>query len=344
MPKTKKQLLWCQKMSLKNKATALYLICFLLTGFLCLSCQPSPSADMHVYVLYPVGGKGDRSFADAAYEGLVRASLKADFTKTEAEPGSVEQAREIFNEWISVPAKAKELIILIGQTYDVIVEQAGCDFNGRQVLFLDMNLGECPDLQSVNYETFAPSFLAGVAAMALSATGKAAVVEGMAIETVNRFTRGFTAGVEYGGGEVIEVAVLSDNETGFDHVERAKQEAERLFQRCDVIFPVAGASSAGVIEAAKTVPGRYVVGVDTDQSYMGKKVVIGSVVKYLGQTVYDVVTKFSEGVFEQGRVSTGLEDGGTDFLVNDLFAGQVCEPVTRAYPAALEAEKRDKER
>ncbi len=326
-------------MGIKRTITALG---FLFFSLIILSCQPEPQSDIHVNILYPVGGKGDRSFADSAYKGLVRASLEVDFTKTEAAPETLEEARNFFNGWISEPVKGKELIIIIGQTYSFMLEEAECGFNGRHVLFLDMNLPECNDLQSVNYETFAPSFLAGVAAMAVSSSKKAAVMEGMAIETVNQFTRGFIAGVEYAGGNVTEVVVLSDNETGFDNIDKAKREADRLFQNCDVIFPVAGASGAGVIEAAKD-KGGYAIGVDTDQRDMGIMVVIGSVIKCLGQTVYDVICDLSKGVFEEGRIKTGLEERGTDFIINDFFRDKVLDPLNEAYEPALEAEKKDME-
>ncbi len=303
-----------------------------------LACNPVAS-DLHVNILYPLGGKGDRTFSDAAYEGLVRASLEVDFTKTEAMPDTNEEAQEIFNSWISKPMAGLELIIIIGETYSFLIDEPDCDFNGRFVVFLDLTLPECDDLKSISYNTYGASFLAGVAAMELSQIKKASVIEGMAIETVQEFTMGFTAGVEYSGGEIIEVAVLSDNESGFNSSVKANEIARQMYEEADVILPVAGASGVGVIEAAKESEGRYAFGVDMDQSYLGKKVIIGSIIKRLDETVYTVITDLSLGKFRQIVSNQGMADEATGFLVNDHFDDLVTDAVEAAYEDALAAEK-----
>lgn len=301
------------------------------------------SGPLHVDVLYPSSGIGDRSYSDAVYAGLVEAGTLFDFTTTQAAPASDDEAAALFASWLAMPRHGDEMIITVGIERMALVEAANCQYDGRVVLHLDNSLPPCPSLQTVVYSVYPPSFLAGVAAMSISTLKKAAVIGGMSMPAVDRYIRGFIAGVTYAGGDVVAVDYLSDDLDGFASPAKAFQVAEADFALADVVFPVAGGSGAGAFAAAKEASGRYVIGVDQDQSWLGPEVVIGSAVKHLDVSVKDAIGAFAEHRFQAGAIVASLENGGVEFVANPAFASRCQDAVDAAREAAVAAGNADDE-
>jgi basic membrane protein A len=314
--------------------------------FFCLSCLDTRDPpDVRVKVLYPMGGgKGDRSFADSVFTGVMNARLQFDFFVDEAEPKALPEAEKVFSDWIAQPAVERELIVVVGENYRDMVAERTCDYGGRFVLHLDVRQPPCAFLRSISYRTFTPSFLAGVAAMELSTTKKAAAIGGMDLDTVNEFIRGFQQGVEHAGGQMTAIQYIGDTPKAFDSPDTAKTMALKLFGEVDAILPVAGGSSLGIIDAAKEAPeGQrwYAFGVDEDMSYRGIDVVVGSIIKRLDRTVTRVLLDTANGEFKPGDHVARMEQGGTEFFVNPTFIDRVQQVVDQSRQAAFAADADD---
>lgn len=318
-----------------RKANILLLL-FIITG-----CGQESDPRLDVKVVSTIGaGVGDLSFVDEVFKGLNLASLQCDFYREVLEPGTHQEATEKFDEWLTRTQRLDRiLIITIGSEFIDMVEDRTCLFNGRKILHLDQNLNDCDDLKSVTFRTFAPSFLAGVAAMQVSSNKTAAALGGMDLPPVNEFMYGFKAGVEYAGGTITFFDYIAEDFSGFNDPEKARQIAEQIYEDADVIIPVAGGSSIGVIEAAKEEAGRFTVGVDTDQSFLGIQVVIGSVTKNLMKTTATTIIDLSHNEFQSGPVNTGMEEGGSDFVPSQFFADRFADAVEDARADAVAAEE-----
>ena len=78
-----------------------------------------------------------------------------------------------------------------------------------------------------------------------------------------------------------------------------------------MIFQVADKTGLGVFEAAQE-KGFYAIGVDKDQKSENPDVVVCSMLKHVGESIYQAVAKYiDEGVFNGGEIwdadlSTGL--------------------------------------
>jgi len=313
------------------------------TLILLSACAVESPPRVEVKVLSTIGaGVGDLAFVDEVVKGVALAKLQADFFLEFAEPQTFEEADALFHAFLQEQQRHDSvLIITVGAEYINLVESRNCDFAGRYVLHLDQNLTPCPDLKSASFRTYASSFLAGVAAVAMSARGRVAALGGMKIPPVDEFLDGYTAGVAYAGGELTAVEYLAEDFSGFSDPALAAETARRLWQEADVILPVAGGSTIGVIEAAKEFGAedpRYVIGVDTDQSVHGVNVVIGSVTKNLKQVTASTIIEASAGKFSAGALRMGLGEGGSDFLINPIFADRIEAVVAAAHAAALAAE------
>jgi basic membrane protein A len=294
-----------------------------------------------VKILYPYAGKGDRSFSDLAFEGLFRAMQQVEVEKVESVPDDHDAAELIISSWLLAQPEERELIVVIGFSYADVFEQRDWELSGHSLLFVDGTAPMRQGLLSAAYRTFAPSYLAGLAGAHISTTKKLSAIGGMSAPPVNSFIDGFRAGAESGGAEFIRAGYLAEDATGFSMVPEARNEALSLVSLLgvDVILPVAGGSGLGVIEAAHESEGALLVaGVDSDQSYLGQKLVIGSVVKRIDRIVSKTIVAAAEGHFSSGALSLGIETGDTDFVINSHFAERINGVVALGREQALAAE------
>jgi basic membrane protein A len=313
----------------------------LLLLFFLVGCGKDSDPRLDVKVLSTVGaGVGDLSFVDEVFKGLNLASLQCDFYREVLEPETHEEAVEEFEDWLTQTQRLERvLIITIGSEYIDMVEERTCLFNGRKILHLDQNLADCDDLKSVTFRTYAASFLAGVAAMEVSDNKTAAALGGMDLPPVNEFMYGFQAGVEYAGGTITFFDYIAEDFSGFNDPDKAKQLAEQIYADADVIIPVAGGSSIGVIDAAKEYPEpRYTIGVDTDQSFLGIQVVIGSVTKNLMNATATTIIDLAHDEFLSDPVNIGMKEDGSDFVPNQVFCFCYEDAVEAARADAIAAE------
>jgi basic membrane protein A len=87
----------------------------------------------------------------------------------------------------------------------------------------------------------------------------------------------------------------------------------------DVILMIAGSSNTGIVDAARETGDIYLIGEDTDQSYLAPALVAASVVKQIDAIVYHAVENEMHGRFTPGREVWTLENGGTGLFVSPRF-------------------------
>ena len=315
-------------------------------------------------VLYPVGGLGDRGFADSVSYAVLFGRWQFRLNLLEIEPADAEEASFALDEVLS-SSPPDTLVVTVGFDYQTPLAARGCALGEATLVHLDTSLPTCDALRSVTYRTFSPSFEAGVAAIEkirlLNAerdtTGRptlplrVAAFGGTDIPPVREFLAGFAAGVAHAGGELAPVEYLADDTSGFDDVEGARALASRLFDQVSVVFPVAGGASLGALEVAEnrraeTGEPHFVVAVDADLSPVGPDVVLGSVLKRVDRTIREAMFTFARGDFEPGDVVVGTNDGSTELLLNLLHDQSAILPdplplttaVNAARDAALTAE------
>ena len=100
-------------------------------------------------------------------------------------------------------------------------------------------------------------------------------------------------------------------------------------QRSDINFAVAGATSAGVIDAAKS-SNTFAIGVDSDQNYMAPGHVLTSMVKRVDTQAFDMIKSVVDGTFKGGTVLYyGLKEGGVDAAMDEYNKGLIPDDVLK---------------
>lgn len=276
-----------------KRTAALLLSLLLAVSIIPAFAQAAPTDPVTVTVVV-AGGLGDRSFYDSANEGLQM--LITEF----GVDGRVMECKEesaLFTAQLALAAEISDYVVAVGwQFYDGIQEVAAAMPNVKFV-YVDQELEGIPNVLSIPYTANEGSFLVGYVAGKMTKTNKVGAVGGMDDPVINDFLVGYQQGAKYANsGTAVEFIYAG----GYEDPSKGKECALTLFGRgCDIVFAVAGKTGEGVFEAAKEA-GKYAIGVDADQKYINPDVIIASMKKNVGLSIYtaikdDMVNKIWKG-------------------------------------------------
>lgn len=271
-----------------------------------------------VWMVYPLV-KGDRSFADSAYRGLFRAQESFDFTKRECSYEDLGLLDAVFaaRNFTERP----DLVITEGFQF-TDASRAWAEAN-PDIRFFTLEQAEfgLPNACDVVMVPYGASYLAGVMAANMTKTGRIGAVAGAPVSVIDPFVEGFRRGAEeYDPSVNVTVAYVGESFEGFGMPERAGAIARDLrSEGVDIILMVAGSSNTGIVDAARETGDVYLIGEDTDQSYLAPNLVAASVVKQIDTIVYHAVANEINKTFAPGREVWTLEDGGTGLFVSPRF-------------------------
>ena len=296
---------------------------------------------MRIGMVYDVGGRGDLSFNDMAYDGLSRAQKEfaAKVETKDLEPTAGGENRE---ELLRLLAGEKyDLIMGIGFLFTDSITRVAKAFPGVKFGIIDGFIDKEPNVVSLLFKEHEGSFLVGAAAALKSKTGKVGFVGGMKIPLIERFEAGFVAGAKHVKPSIV---VFSDyaGTTGeaFRDPVKGKELATAQYDRgADIIYHASGGTGIGVFEAA-VIKKKMAIGVDADQSLTVKPdqrtQILTSMVKRVDVAVFETIKALVAGKYKAGVQSFGLKEGGVGYAQNKYNKDMIGDIVPR-----LEALKRD---
>jgi basic membrane protein A len=283
------------------------------------------------------GTLGDRSFFDSAAEGIERMRdelnveadiLEASYDRARWEPALADAADADY-----------DVIIVAG--FDMVpflTEIAPLYPEKRFILFdeeVDYSTGCCDNVYSIQYQTSEASYLAGYAAASISESGMLGTVVGAEIRPIQEFTTGFTQGAEAANPDVeILQSVVGGANPWSDPAKGKELALAQIQQGADVMFPIAGGSGIGSLQAARDEE-IVAIGVDSDQAAIfaetdptQAEVIMTSVLKNVGQSLFLAVEGTINGTTEYGTVAVlGLADGAVGIVEDENWERIVPEDV-----------------
>ncbi|MCA1635639.1 MAG: BMP family ABC transporter substrate-binding protein, partial [Acidobacteria bacterium] len=147
---------------------------------------------IHVGIVFDIGGKDDRSFNAAAWEGVKRAAKDFPVVLRDVEPGnptSIEPAMRAFAE------RHYDLIIGVGFAQAPIMEQVAKDYPEINFAIVDGG-SQLPNVASLVFKEHEGSYLVGMIAARASKTGVLGFLGGMDIGLIHRFKTGYEEGAK----------------------------------------------------------------------------------------------------------------------------------------------------
>ena len=260
------------------------------------------------------GGKDDKSFNSAAFEGAKRAEKELGIELKYVEATDLNALENLHR---NLAGKGYALIIGVGFAQVDAVKKISAQFPSTKFAVIDGEV-QASNVKSLLFEEHEGSFLVGAIAAMKSKTGKVGFIGGMDIPLIRRFAMGYAAGVKY----VNPKATVSENFIGvtgeaWNNPAKAKELAISQFSSDnDVIFVAAGASGSGVFDAAEEKK-KFAIGVDSNQNWMKPGVVLTSMLKRVDVAVFETISQFKAGQFKNGVVRYGLKDKGVDYALDE---------------------------
>ncbi len=307
----------------------LRICCALLAAAVVLALGGAAEAKIKVAFVTSESGMGDRSFNDMMDQGMKRAVKELDIDYVIIQPRSISEFQPSL-----ARAAAQAFDIIIGSSFDMIkpMQAVAAAFPNQKFGLVDVGPDPvAPNVVSSVTKDWEGSFLVGVIAAKVSKTGTIGFVGGKDIPIIHRFFVGY-----YYGSKMAkpEVKVLESYSGTFTDPAAGKEYTLALVnQGSDINFAVAGATSAGVIDAAKT-SNTFAIGVDSDQNYMAPGHVLTSMVKRVDTQAFDMIKSVVDGSFKGGTVHYyGLKEGGVDAAMDEYNKGLIPDDVLRQVDA-----------
>lgn len=271
---------------------------------------------VRVGLVFDVGGRGDRSFNDSAYAGLVRAEreLGAEIEYIEPAGGEDrESALRIF------AARGFDVVIGVGFIFSSDMLSVAREY--PRVSFACVDFAPPPDgrippnLVGLKFREEQGSFLVGAAAALLSRSRRVGFVGGMDMPLIHKFEAGYRAGVRAVCADCqVSVSYAGVTPEAFKDPARGKELAlAQIARGADVVYHAAGSTGLGVFEAARQSRVRA-IGVDADQHDDGPGVVVTSMVKRVDTAVFETIRAVMERRFRGGISTFGLGEDGVDWV------------------------------
>ncbi|MDD1702422.1 MAG: BMP family ABC transporter substrate-binding protein [Methanoregula sp.] len=282
---------------------------------------PHDSSRPVVYIVYD-SAKGDLSYSDSAYRGLFEAQENLSFDKREFTSLNAGTVAGLLDGSSGTQDQKPGLVITVGYTYANMTASLARAHPEIRFLAIDQAGIGSQNVKAYEITSYGESYLAGVLAATATKSGHTGIILGTQSSLLEAFRQGYEDGAKAVNPAIrIDEKYVRDNSTaGFRDPTRAAEIARTMYgSGADVIYTVAGYSGTGAIEEAKTAPGRYIIGVDSDQTDLGPDVVLASAVKQVDGAVYSGIAEQLNGTFTGGEETAGLKDGVTALVFNPKF-------------------------
>jgi basic membrane protein A len=295
-----------------------------------------PTGDaLDVGIVFDVGGRGDKSFNDGAFEGAERAERELGARVRFIEPGEGSD-REAGLRLLA--AEGMDLVVGVGFIFTDDLTQLAREYPGTAFAGVDYALqtdaeGDVvpppANLAALKFREEQGSFLVGAMAALLSQqprlgerrytpTTRVGFVGGMDIPLIHKFEAGYRAGVRHVCPECAVIAQYAGvTPEAFSNPGRGKELALSQYQSgVNVIFHASGSTGLGVFEAARAT-GRLAIGVDADQYAEAPGHILTSMVKGVDAAVFDAIQRVQRKSFRGGVYQLGLAEEGVGYVYDD---------------------------
>lgn len=292
------------------------------------------AAEVRPAIVFDVGGKFDKSFNEAAFNGAetFRAETGIAYRTVEVpEPSKRENALR------AAARGGATIIVAVGFGLGPAVAGVAPDFPATGFTLIDAVVDR-PNVQSVTFREQEGAFLVGMAAALASKSRTIGIIGGMDIPPIRKFFAGYVQGARHADpGIAVRRDFVGTTPAAWNDPARGAALADRQFDRgVDVVFAAAGGTGLGVYRAAGK-RGRLAIGVDTNQNYLHPGTMLTSMVKRVDRAVYEAFKSAANGRWKPGVRSLGLREGGVGYALDEHNRSLI----TRAMEARLERARRD---
>ena len=285
-------------------------------------------------IIFDLGGKFDKSFNEAAFNGAERWKAETGGTYKELEMQDEAQREQALRRLAEAGSNP---VVMTGFAFGGVLAEVAPDFPDTKFVHLDASETDpavgMPNVSAIAFAEHEGSYLVGMLAAQASKSGTVGFIGGMDVPLIRRFGCGYAQGVK----AVNPDATVVLNMTGTtptawnDPVKGAELAKAQKAQGADVIYAAAGGTGIGVLQTAAD-EGILSIGVDSNQNYMHPGKVLTSMLKRVDNAVYEA---FKEGeALTPGFNVMGLANDGVGYAMDENNAALVTPEMQAAVDAA----------
>ena len=288
-------------------------------------------------LMFDLGGKFDKSFNEAAYNGAERWKAETGGSYRDIEMQAAAQRVQFARR---LAESGSNPVVVMGFQNAPTLEEVAPDYPDTSFVLIDAVV-DLPNVRSVVFAEHEGSYLVGMLAAMANETGTISFVGGMEIPLIANFACGYAQGAKAVNPDInVIVNYTGDTPAAWNDPVRGGEIARaQISQGSDVVFAAAGGTGLGVLQAAED-GGVLSIGVDSNQNHLHPGSVLTSMLKLVDQAVYDA---FMEGPgLETGVVVMDLAAGGVGYAMDehnaDLISAEMQDAVEAAKAAIISGE------
>ena len=270
--------------------------------------------DFQPAIIFDLGGKFDKSFNEAAYNGAERFKSETGVDYLEFEVTNESQRDQALRR---MARRGATIVVAVGFSYATPLDAIADEFPDTKFTIID-SVVEKDNVQSVTFKEHEGSFLVGMAAALKSETGKVGFIGGMDIPLIRNFAHGYEQGVKHvNEGAEVFVNMTGTTPAAWNDPAKGAELAQSQFDRgADVVYAAAGGTGLGVLQTAAD-GGKYSIGVDSNQNYLHPGSVLTSMLKRVDVAVYNAFKGAQDGSWAAGAQSLGLAEDGVGYAIDE---------------------------
>ncbi|OHV80596.1 BMP family protein [Ensifer sp. LCM 4579] len=288
------------------------------------------AADIKPAIIYDLGGKFDKSFNEAAFNGAEKFKAETGVEYREFEIANDAQREQALRRFAS---DGNSPIVMAGFNWAASLEKIAPEYPDTKFAIIDMVVDK-PNVKSIVFKEQEGSYLVGVLAGLASKTKTVGFVGGMDIPLIHKFACGYVGGAKSTGEgvKVLEAYTGTTPDAWNDPVKGGEITKSQIDQGADVIYHAAGGTGVGVLQAAADA-GKLGIGVDSNQNMLQPGKVLTSMLKRVDVAVYDAFTAAKDDKFEFGVSNLGLKEDGVGYALDEnneaLISPEMLEAVEK---------------
>ena len=273
---------------------------------------PKPVDALRVGLIVDLGQLDDNGFNELAFRGLKRAEKELGIEGRVVESAT---SADYIPNMSSLARAGYDLIIGVGFAQGDAIGKTAKRFPKTKFAIIDVDQAFVPgkpkNVQGLLFREeevgYLVGFLAGLQEKGRDGPDSISAVGGVKEPPVDRFIAGYKAGAEKASPGI---TVRWDYSQDWDNQAKCKELAlNQIAAGSGVVFQVAGGCGLGALNAAGE-RGRWGIGVDDDQSFLGKHI-LTSALKGVDAAVFLTIKSIQDGKWKGGRnVTYGLQDEG----------------------------------
>ena len=285
-------------------------------------------------LVYDLGGKFDKSFNEAAYNGAEAYAAATGGSYRDIELQSEAQREQALRRFAEAGFNP---VVTTGFSMSTPIASVAADYPDTKFVTIDgfVNPEEHPNVLSILFSEHEGSYLVGMMAAMASESGTVGFVGGMDVPLIRKFACGYAQGVMAANPDATVIANMTGTTPAAwnDPVKGSELAKAQISQGADVIYAAAGGTGVGVLQTAAD-EGILSIGVDSNQNHLHPGEVLTSMLKRVDVAVQEAMTAGDE--LETGVMVLGLAENGVGYALDENNEALVTEEMKTAVDAARE--------